>query len=41
MNVHQLHAENVKKLLNHMRTDLNDAILVYCTSENKMAEASS
>ena len=37
MGVHRLHAENAKKLLDHMRSDLNDTILVYFTSENKMA----
>ena len=37
MGVHRLHAENTKKLLNRTHTNLNDAILVYCTSENKMA----
>ena len=33
MGVHRLHAANAKKLLDRTRTDLNDAILVYCTSK--------
>ena len=37
MNFHRLHVKNAKKLLDRTRTDLNDAILVYFTSENKMA----
>ena len=41
MGVHGLHAENAKKLLDRTRSDLNDAILVYFTSENKMAAVSS
>ena len=40
MGVHRLHAENAKKLLDRTRTEFNDAILIYCTSENKMAAAS-
>ena len=40
MGVHRLHAGNAKKLLNRTRSDLNDAILVYFTSENKIAAAS-
>ena len=37
MGVHRLHAENAKKLLDRTHSDLNYAILVYFTSENKMA----
>ena len=40
MGVHRLHAANAKKLLDRMCTDLNNAILVYCMSEYKMAAAS-
>ena len=40
MVVHRLHAENPKKLLDRTRRDLNDAILVYFISKNKMVAAS-